>query len=37
LAGIDTTGSMSAGYSSPEMHVSGAIQGKVAWQQCAKF
>ena len=36
-AGVDTGGGKSWGYSSPEQHLGGAIQGKVAWKQCAKF
>ncbi|HKP21479.1 MAG TPA: RHS repeat-associated core domain-containing protein, partial [Thermoleophilaceae bacterium] len=36
-AGLDSTGSVSAGYSSPELHVGGELQGKVAYKRCAKW
>jgi RHS repeat-associated protein len=35
--GIDNQGSVSAGYSSPENHVGGQWQGKIAYKRCAKF
>jgi len=35
--GFDSSGGVSLGYSSPEQHIGGKIQGKIAWKQCAKF
>jgi len=35
--GLDSGGGVSVGYSSPEQHIGGKLQGKLAWKQCAKF
>ena len=35
--GVDTSGGVSAGYSSPENHVGGQLQGRIAYKRCAKF
>jgi hypothetical protein len=35
--GVDTSGGVSAGYSSPENHVGGQRQGRIAYKRCAKF
>ena len=35
--GIDSSASASLGYSSPEEHIGGKLEGKVAYKQCAKF
>jgi RHS repeat-associated protein len=35
--GLDSSGSVSAGYSSPEEHIGGELQGKIAYKRCAKW
>ena len=35
--GMDSTGSPSLGYASPEVHIAGELQGKIAYKRCAKW
>jgi RHS repeat-associated protein len=35
--GLDSTGSPSLGYASPEEHIGGQLQGKIAYKRCAKW
>jgi RHS repeat-associated protein len=35
--GMDSTGGVSVGYASPEEHIGGQAQGKIAYKRCAKW